>query len=162
VEKLKPILSDFLSKHKMVEFKFEPGRYVPCEAGYILGTVTAVKKENNRIWVGTDIGMNILVRPSMYDAYHKIEVLNDEEEYITATIVGDICESGDILGKDRKILKPEVGDVIKIHDTGAYGYSMASSYTGRLRPAEVMINKEGQDTLIRKRETLDDFLSNMK
>ena len=165
IEKLKPVLSKFISEYHMVEFKFEPGRYIPCEACHILGTVQAVKNENNTIWIGTDIGMNILVRPSMYDAYHKIEVIKnnkrDEENYITATIVGNICESADVLGKDRKILEPEVGDIIKVYDCGAYGYSMASNYTGRERPAEVLIDKEGKDTLIRRRETIEEIIDNL-
>jgi len=102
--------------------------------------------------------MNVLVRPSMYDSYHKIEILNNRQKYITATIVGNICESGDILGKDRKILEPEIGDVVKVYNSGAYGYSMSTNYTGRQRPAEVMINKNGEDILIRRRETIDDVV----
>jgi len=162
IEKLKPVLSNFITEYHMVEFKFEPGRYIPCESCYILGTVHAVKNENNKIWVGTDIGMNTLVRPSMYDAYHKIEVIKEEgndKEYITATIVGNICESADVLGKDRQVATPEVGDVVKIYNAGAYGYSMSSNYTGRQRPAEVLIDKEGKDILIRKRETIEEVIS---
>lgn len=102
--------------------------------------------------------MNVLFRPSMYDAYHRVEIINDKQEYITATIVGNICESGDILARDRRVLKPELGDIVKIHNAGAYGYSMCSNYTGRLRPAEVMINKYGEDVLIRKRETIEDVI----
>ena len=111
-------------------------------------------------------GMNVLLRPSMYDAYHKIEIIKNvgadsiltQKDHITATIVGNICESGDILGKDRNILKPKIGDVVKIYNSGAYGYSMASNYTGRPRPAEVMIKENGQDELIRKRETVEDLI----
>ncbi len=153
-----PILNKFLSKcPKVKEFKFEPGRYIPCEAGTLLGTVTAVKYENDTWWIGTDIGMNQLVRPSMYDSYHEISTLNqcenEQSPTIMANICGNICESGDILGKNRKIILPDVGDVIIVNNAGAYGYSMASNYTGRPRPAEVMI-KDDSSIIIRSRETL--------
>lgn len=164
VEKLTPVLKDFINKYEnKVEFKFEPGRYIPCEAGYILGKVNAVKNENGKIWVGTDIGMNVIMRPTLYGSYHKIEIIKDNPENVptvTANIVGNICESGDILGKDREILYPEVGDIVKVYNAGAYGYCMSSSYTGRLKPAEVMINLDTKTSkLIRKRETFEDIVS---
>ena len=156
------VLKNFTKNNSSVkEFKFEPGRYIPCEAGIIVGKINAVKFENNTYWIGTDIGMNQLVRPSMYDAYHKIEVLtNDSNEEIIANICGNICESGDILAKERKIKLPKVGDIILVYNAGAYGYSMASNYTGRLRPAEIMIN-DNNEKLIRKRETIEYMESNM-
>ena len=168
-EKLSPILSEFAYEYHIAQLKFEPGRYIPCEAGYILGTVNAIKDEMGKIWIGTDIGMNVLLRPSMYDAYHKIEIipvgagaLGDPSQYITATIVGNVCESCDILGEDRNILKPELGDIVKIYNAGAYGYCMASNYTGRPRPAEIMINKNGADVSIRKRDTVGDIVRSLK
>ncbi|MCL2383046.1 MAG: hypothetical protein FWC79_02565 [Oscillospiraceae bacterium] len=110
-------------------------------------------------------GMNLLLRPSMYDSYHKVEILRNpllassenDDKYVTATITGNVCESCDVLATDRQILLPRIGDYVKIHDTGAYGYSMSSNYTGRLRPAEVLVCKNGQDTLIRKAETMNDI-----
>ena len=164
IKKLTPVLKEFLSKYKnKVEFKFEPGRFIPCEAGYILGKVNAVKNENGKIWVGTDIGMNVIMRPTLYGSYHKIEIIKNNTNnvpVVTANIVGNICESGDILGKDREILYPEVGDIVKVYNAGAYGYCMASSYTGRLKPAEVMIKSDGKTSkLIRKRETFEDIVS---
>ncbi len=155
---LVPVLNDFLSKCPNVkEFKFEPGRYIPCESGVLLGTVTALKYENETWWIGTDIGMNQLVRPTMYDSYHEISIIHKAEPYIrplvTANICGNICESGDILAKNRKIECPSVGDVVVVHNAGAYGYSMASNYTGRPRPAEVMV-KDDSITIIRSREQL--------
>lgn len=164
VQKLTPILKEFLNKYSnKVEFKFEPGRYIPCEAGYILGRVNSVKNENGKIWVGTDIGMNVIMRPTLYGSYHKIEIIKENMENVktvTANIVGNICESGDILGKDREVLYPEVGDIVKVYNAGAYGYCMSSSYTGRLKPAEVMINSETKTLkLIRKRETFEDIVS---
>lgn len=161
VDKLYPILNQFLiMKPHVQEFIFEPGRYIPCQAGKLVGTVNAVKYENDQYWIGTDIGMNQLVRPSMYnDSYHRIEVeALVTAPQITANICGNVCESGDVLGKNRSILKPEVGDAVVVHNAGAYGYSMSSNYTGRLRPAEIMLNKDGTERIIRRRETFEDVI----
>ena len=156
---LKDVLGEYLKENQnIVEFKFEPGRYIPCESGVLAGTVTAVKHENDTYWIGTDIGMNDLVRPTMYDSYHEIEILSNNSERVVANICGNICESGDILGKERNVILPKVGDVILVYDAGAYGYSMSSNYTGRLRPAEVLI-KDDEDRLIRKRESVE-YLEN--
>lgn len=162
--KLVPVLKDFVRKYPSVkEFKFEPGRYIPCDTGRLLGTVTAVEKRGDTWWIGTDIGMNVLVRPSMYDSYHQIffedDGINCEDK---VNICGNICESGDVLGKDRSLILPEVGDVVVVCDAGAYGYSMASNYTGRPRPAEVMIyaDDSGETVqLIRNRESLETMMS---
>jgi len=160
-EKLSPVLSEFVKNTKVEEVKFEPGRYVVCEASYILGTVNSIKETYDKTWTGTDIGMNVLIRPSMYDAYHKIEIIKEdlETEYIVANIAGNVCESSDILGKDRKVLKPEIGDVVKVYNTGAYGYSMSSDYTGRLRVAEVLVGIDGNVSLIRKAQTIEDIIN---
>lgn len=164
-QELLPILNEFIKCYPSVkEFKFEPGRYIPCESGSLIGTVTAVKHENDTWWVCTDIGMNQLIRPSMYQSYHEIEVIhqnnNDKKPEIVANFCGNVCESGDILGKNRLITLPEVGDVVIVRNSGAYGFSMASNYTGRLRPAEIMIDNN-ECKLIRKRETTESLLANV-
>lgn len=158
------VLQEFLDKNSNVcEIKFEPGRYIPCKAGMLIGKVTATKYENNIWWIGTDIGMNQLVRPSMYDAYHEINILtnNKNNEMVKANICGNVCESGDILGKNRSLILPNIDDIVVVNNAGAYGYSMASNYTGRMRPAEVMIYKDNTDKLIRKRETFEYLEKNM-
>ena len=105
--------------------------------------------------------MNQLVRPSMYNAYHEIEILTENnDKKIIANICGNICESGDILAKNRKISLPSVGDIIIVYNAGAYGYSMASNYTGRMRPAEVIVSGNNHK-LIRKRETIEYIESNI-
>lgn len=163
---LLPVLNDFVSCYPSVrEFKFEPGRYIPCESGNLLGTVTAMKYENGTCWICTDIGMNQLVRPSMYDSYHEIEFVcqlhyPDTRPSVLANICGNVCESGDILGKNRLVKLPKVGDIVVVHNAGAYGYSMSSNYTGRPRPAEVMI-KDNVSYLIRKRETVSSLMENI-
>lgn len=157
-DRLYEVISSFKSDLRYLEeIKFEPGRYVVCEAGYILGTVNSLKKENDVYWIGTDIGMNVLLRPSMYDSYHKIEILSLNKNRIIANICGNICESCDVLGRKRDVICPSLGDLLKVYDAGAYGYSMASSYTGRLRPAEVL--KCGKDIkLIRRKEEISDVM----
>lgn len=168
-----PVLNKYLTNLPYVtEIKFEPGRYIPCEGGFLLGTVTAIKYEYGKYWIGTDIGMNQLVRPSMYQSYHEItaisaatgEPLNKiTEAFENVNYVGNICESGDILGKDRRTNLPRVGDIVIVNNAGAYGYSMASNYTGRPRPAEVMINIPiyPSEKLIRKRETIESMMENL-
>ncbi len=141
VQRLEEILIPFLKEYPTVEeLKFEPGRFIPCQSGIIIGRVTSLKYENDKWWIGTDIGMNELVRPSMYDSYHEIEILSAKNSTeVVANVCGNICESGDVLAKERKIKLPKVGDIIIVYNAGAYGYSMASNYTGRPRPAEIML-----------------------
>lgn len=163
--KLLPILNEFVANYPSVkEFKFEPGRYIPCEAGHLLGTVTAIKHENGIYWIGTDVGMNQLVRPSMYKSYHEIGIIykddSKERPLVKVNFCGNVCESGDILGKNRKVYLPDIGDIVVINNAGAYGYSMASNYTGRPRPAEVML-KNDSITIIRAREFLFPKIENI-
>lgn len=166
-ERLEPILDGFVAKYGRAPlFKSEPGRYCVAEGSVILGRVHATKQNTGKHYVGTDIGMNVLVRPSMYDSWHDIEVLRNgkvlpRKNMEEVTVVGNICESGDILAKDRALPKMERGDLVCVLDTGAYGYSMCSSYNSRPRPAEVMICRDGGVKQIRRRETIEDILSFM-
>lgn len=166
-ERLLPILDRFVSEYGDAPlFKSEPGRYCVAEGGVILGRVHALKQNAGRKYVGTDIGMNVLVRPSMYDSWHDIEVLRggrllpraDMEE---VTVTGNICESGDLLAKDRLLPRLRRGDLLCVLDSGAYGYSMCSSYNSRPRPAELMIGRDGNVRQIRRRETIEDLMAYM-
>lgn len=156
--KLVPLLKDFLAIYGNVEFAFEPGRIVTAESCVLLGITMAIKKNMGTVYIGTDIGMGIIERSSRYESYHHIEVLNSNPEKITATIVGNICESCDILGEDRLINIPDVKDPIAMFDAGAYGFSMSSNYTGRTRPAEVLLVENGEK-LIRKKESIEDLIN---
>ena len=142
-------------------FFIEPGRYVVAECGVVLGTVHAVKNNGPHRYAGTDIGFTVLARPMLYDAFHDVEIYREngqpDGELVEQTVVGNICESGDILAKDRALPLIEQGDVIAMLDAGAYGWVMASTYNHRLRPAEVLIGADGKARLIRRRETLDDL-----
>jgi diaminopimelate decarboxylase len=130
----------------------EPGRYLVAEAGTLLATVTDVKRTPFRTFVGVDTGFNHLVRPAMYGSYHPI--LNasraDGQEEVVC-VAGNLCESGDLLARDRAISECREGDTIAILNAGAYGFSMSSNYNARPRPAEVMV-WDGRARLIRPRE----------
>ncbi len=160
------VVDEFTRKYgRSVVFKSEPGRYIAAEGGVLLGTVHAKKSNNGITYVGTDIGMNVLVRPVMYDSWHDIEVyrqgqiVTETEGSETVTVVGNICETGDILAKERLLPKVIEEDVLCVLDAGAYGYSMCSNYNNRLRPAEVLIDLDGNPKLIRKRDTLEYLVS---
>ncbi|KNY27449.1 diaminopimelate decarboxylase [Pseudobacteroides cellulosolvens] len=148
-----------------VQIKIEPGRYIVAECGVLLGTVHSIKTNYGKRYVGTDVGFNVLMRPVMYDSYHEIEffrkgkLLNSDKRGIS-TIVGNICETGDILAKDREIPDDLMeDDIVAVLDAGAYGYSMCSNYNLRLRPAEVLICEDGLVRLIRRRDTFDDLMA---
>ncbi len=136
----------------------EPARYFVGDAGYVVGRVHSVKDSYRRI-IGTDVGMNVIARPAMYDAYHHIHVDGREsEEHTPLGLCGQICENTDFWIKDRPLPKgTREGDLIAVANAGAYGYVMSYQYNGRLRPAEVLVNGD-QHWLIRKRETFEDLI----
>ena len=150
-------------------FMIEPGRYVPAESGVLLGTVHAIKNNDVEKYVGTDLGFTILIRPVLYDSHHDIEIYREGCDKNTPTpseteivrVVGNICESGDYIAKDRALPAIQEGDVLGVLDAGAYGYSMSSQYNHRLRPAEILIRENGEIIVIRHRDTFEDLLRNM-
>ncbi|XGI83529.1 diaminopimelate decarboxylase [Halorutilales archaeon Cl-col2-1] len=133
------------------ELIVEPGRFLVAESTVLLTRVNTVKDG----FVGVDAGFNTLLRPAMYDAYHHITNLSRDAPERKVDVVGPICETGDVLGEDRRIADPREGDVLAIHTAGAYGFSMSSRYNSRRLPAEVMVSNGGLE-LIRQRETFDD------
>jgi diaminopimelate decarboxylase len=135
----------------------EPGRFIMGNAGVMLTDVQYVKKSVTKNFVVVDGGMNDMIRPAMYDAYHEILPVKDRESgTITADVVGPICETGDYLGKDRSFPEPKAGDSLAVLSVGAYGFAMASQYNAFPRPAEVLVNGS-EETLIRERESYDDL-----
>lgn len=161
---LQNLVEDFVRETgKKITVKIEPGRFTVAECGVLLGRVHALKQNAETLYAGTDIGFNVLIRPALYGSYHDIEIYRDKpainSEMQKITIVGNICETGDILAKDRMLPPIVENDVIGILDAGAYGMVMSSNYNCRLKPAEVLINQSGDDILIRRRETLDDLMT---
>ena len=165
-EKLDAIFHQFADSYgKAIQFQIEPGRYVVCECGVLLGEVTSVKENAGTTYLGTDIGFNVLQRPIMYDSHHDMELYSLSaplsSSLLPYTVVGNICESGDILAKDRLLPPAQVGDILGVMDAGAYGFCMSSSYNQRPRTAEVLIEASGHARLIRKRESLEDLIQHM-
>jgi diaminopimelate decarboxylase len=116
------------------------------------------KTNEGKRFVVVDGAMNDLIRPSLYSAYHKIEVLTDNQEFSKCDVVGPICESGDFFAKDIELPKTKHNDIVVIHSAGAYGFTMSSNYNSRPRVAEVAV-ENNQDRLIRKRESFEDLIA---
>jgi diaminopimelate decarboxylase len=129
-------------------------------AGALLTRVVDVKAQpGERLFVVMDAGMTELIRPMLYNAFHRIEpVVETDAPSVSVDIVGPLCESSDTLGKARTVPCPQVGDLFAVLDTGAYGSVMASNYNRRLLPAEVLVENGGA-RLIRRRQTMDDLLA---
>ena len=144
-------------------FCVEPGRYLVCDASILLTRVNTVKTTPFKKFIGVDAGFNTLVRPTMYGSYHHVLVANNLEapEEETCDVAGPICESGDLLAKDRQLPKVGEGDLLAVLNAGAYGYAMSSQYNARPRAAEVLV-KNSKCAPIRERETLDDLMSGQR
>lgn len=127
--------------HPAYELWMEPGRFLVAEAGVLLARVTQTKRKGDILYVGIDAGMNSLLRPALYGAWHEIVNLSrlDEPPACIATVVGPICESGDTLGRARELPATAEGDVLLIATAGAYGHAMASNYNLRKPAAEVLL-----------------------
>ena len=147
-----PVFKDFKGT-----FIFEPGRYIVGNTGVLVVKVIYRKSAGGKNFIVIDGGMNDLVRPTLYQAYHDIvPVKNPGRKKVKADAVGPICESGDFLGKDRMLPKLEQGEYLAVKCAGAYGFAMSSQYNSRVRAAEVMV--DGSKTvLIRNRETYGDL-----
>lgn len=136
----------------------EPGKFIVSEAGILLVTTNVVKPTPLVTFVGVNSGLNHLIRPMMYDAYHEIvNISNPNGELKLYTVVGNICET-DTFGADRSLNEVREGDMLCLKNAGAYAYSMASTYNSRLRPPEVLIYK-GKAQLVRRKDTLDDLIA---
>ena len=143
-----------------VSIILEPGRNVVGPAGALVSRVVDVKPQpGGRMFVVLDAGMTELIRPMLYGAFHRIEpVIERSAPDVICDIVGPLCESSDTLGRDRRLPLPEVGDLLAVLDTGAYGAAMASNYNRRPMPAEVLV-ENGTYSVIKRRQTIDDLLA---
>ena len=154
-----PLLSKVNSK-----IILEPGRFIVGNSGILVSRILYIKKGPNRNFAIIDAGMNYLIRPSLYEAYHEVLPVKSAA-YISSgniqkyDIVGPICESGDFLATDRKFVNLKQGDLLAVMGAGAYGFSMSSNYNSRPRPAEVLVDGSAYK-LIRRRETYRDLIRN--
>jgi diaminopimelate decarboxylase len=138
---------------------FEPGKFLVSQCGYLLAKVTVLKDTGNIVFAAVDSGLNHLIRPMMYDAYHHIvNISNPGGTLKTYTITGNICET-DTFASDREMSEIREGDILAFLNAGAYGFEMASNYNSRFKPAEVMF-KNDTPYLVRKRDDMQDLLRN--
>jgi len=161
---IKPFI-DLVKKESLREpmFKIEPGRYLSAESTILLTQINTLKDNGFKLFAGVNAGFNTLIRPTLYSSYHHIipcDLKGNKQEF-EYDVVGPICESGDILGKARKLKGLKEEDYLAILDTGAYGFVMSSSYNSRPRPAEVLISNNSVYE-IRRAETFDDLVSTQK
>jgi diaminopimelate decarboxylase len=160
-DEVPPELQDYANtligeiKRTKLKLIIEPGRVIAGNMGVLVTKVIGVKKTPEKHFVVVDAAMNDLCRPSVYDAYHEIQQVSDnDEEIITGDIVGPICETGDYLAKDRELARPNAGDLLVVRSCGAYGATMASNYNSRARVVEVLVD-DSEFQIIRKREPLE-------
>ena len=136
---------------------FEPGKFLVSQCGYLLSKVNVLKPQGDITIAGIDTGLNHLIRPMMYEAYHHITNISTEgTEHKNYMVTGNICETDTFA---EEVMLPEIkeGDIMAIHNAGAYGFEMSSVYNSRFRPSEVLV-KGGEAKLIRKRDTFEDLL----
>ncbi len=160
--KLTKRFSEFRNEHgKELELKFEPGKYLVSESGSFLVRVNSIKQTTANVFAAVDSGFNHLIRPMFYNAYHEIEnISNPKGRLKYYTVVGYICET-DTFASDRAIPEISEGDILRFKNAGAYSFTMASNYNSRYRPAEVLVNSNGEDFLIREREDFEDITRKM-
>ena len=162
-----PSLNDFgktinqvINDNELSDYDFiiELGRSIVGNVGYILTSVEYIKKDSEKNFVIVDAGMDNLIRPALYGAWHEIKPIADnKEQNILCDIVGPVCECTDFLGKDRQ-LSVQQGDLLIISSCGAYASSMASNYNSRPKPSEIMI-KNGEMHIISRKEKINDLFS---
>jgi diaminopimelate decarboxylase len=158
--KLKNYLDkNLFTKGRKFQLWFEPGKYLVSECGYLVTQVNVIKDNGVQIFAGVNTGLNHLIRPMMYDAYHHIvNISNPDAEEKVYTVTGYICET-DTFANERLLHEVREGDYLVFYNAGAYGFEMASNYNSRYKPAEVLV-KDGEAFLIRKRDEFDDLLRN--
>jgi diaminopimelate decarboxylase len=142
--------------HLPLTVLIEPGRSIVGEAGALVTRVLDVKENGGKVFVVADAGMNDFLRPALYEAAHRIEAVAPSGQPFIADVVGPVCESSDFFSRDKRMDRPSEGDLLAILDAGAYGFSMASNYNFRPRPAEVLV-ANGAFRVVRRRETWEDL-----
>ena len=144
LDSLNDVLNEAAARHPQYTLWMEPGRYLVAEAGVLLAQVTQTKAKGPVHYIGLDTGMNSLIRPALYGAYHEIANLSRLGDALSATadVVGPICETGDVLGHNRQLPDTDPGDVLLVATTGAYGASMANHYNLRPPAEEVLLSDD--------------------
>jgi len=157
--KMTTMFQDFCAEYgRELEIEFEPGKFLVSESGTFCCTVNGLKQTTATVFAQVDTGMNHLIRPMFYDAYHHIlNLSNPGASNRVYTVVGYICET-DTFASDRQIAEIHQGDILAFQNAGAYCFTMANNYNSRFKPAEVLIHN-GEAHLISRRQTIDDLLA---
>jgi diaminopimelate decarboxylase len=157
-------LKEMFARHPNVSGKsfqlwFEPGKFLVSECGYLVTKVNVIKDNGDQVFAGVNSGLNHLIRPMMYDAYHKVNNISNPEGPVRKyNVTGYICET-DNFATDRELNEIREGDYLVFYNAGAYGFEMSSNYNSRYKPAEVLV-KDGKAELIRRRDEFNDLLRN--
>jgi diaminopimelate decarboxylase len=154
--------------HYQTELSYQPklymecGRYMTGPYGFLVSRVLHIKR-GYKTFLGLDASMHNLMRPGMYGAYHHITILGKEQAKpgVIYDVTGSLCENNDKFAIDRQLPQAEIGDIVVIHDAGAHGHAMGFNYNGKLRSAELLLNANGEVTLIRRAETPDDYFATL-
>ena len=156
---LKALVNELLPRLEGYDVLLEPGRSIVADAGLLVAELLYVKRQAGQIFYIIDASMAELIRPALYDAYHEVVPLRTSDgETVMAQVVGPVCESADVLARDRQLPRLRAGDHVALMTAGAYGMSMASNYNARPRPAEVVVSAGGGSWRVsRRRETFDDL-----
>jgi diaminopimelate decarboxylase len=162
-----PSIGEFIGRMRRrtaghgLHLMIEPGRSIVAEAGTLLTRVVARKRNGDKEFVIVDAGMNDLIRPALYQAYHEIVPVDPiaGRPLIVADIVGPVCETGDFFARDREIPSVEPGELLAIKTAGAYAFAMSSNYNSRPRAAEVLLDDAGEFRVVRRRERYEDLIS---
>ncbi len=153
------LVSQLDSRLRGYEVLLEPGRSIVADAGVLVAEVLYVKRQAGQVFTIIDASMSELVRPALYDAHHEVAPLRKTiGETVRAQVAGPVCESADVLARDRQLPRLQAGDRVALLTAGAYGMSMASNYNARPRPAEVVVSESGAEWRVsRRRESFDDL-----
>ena len=155
---LKLFVNTYNINNKNIKIYMENGRYITGPYGWLISKCNVIKNDIQKFY-GLDACMANLMRPGMYGAYHYITVSGKENNKFKANVVGTLCENNDWFATDRELPEAQVGDLFVIHDTGAHSHSMGFQYNGKLRAPEILLKEDGSYKLIRRRETIDDYLA---
>ena len=162
-EEVERVYDDVLTRNGIeLDIYTELGRYITGPYGYLV-TRAIHRKDIYKKYIGVDASACDLLRPAMYNAYHHITVMGKENAPLTQIydVVGALCENNDKFAVDRPMPRVEMGDLLVIHDTGAHGHSMGYNYNGKLRSAELLLEKDGSVRLIRRAETPKDYFATL-
>ena len=156
---LDALVGELVSRLTGTQVLLEPGRAISADAGLLIAEVLYVKRQAGQVFYIIDASMAELLRPALYDAHHEVAPLRlPDGESVLAQVAGPVCESADVLARDRQLPVLRAGDCVALMTAGAYGMAMASNYNARPRPAEVVVCETGNEWRIsRRRETLDDL-----